>query len=62
MKPQEIEYRCRGAFGPAHSSEEGPVMGVERRGRVVRDCVYSINRAIAREESREQVEISGQAV
>ena len=32
------------AGGPARSSEEGPVMGLERRGRVVRGCVRSINR------------------
>jgi hypothetical protein len=30
--------------GLARSSEEAPVMGVERRGRVVRGCVRSINR------------------
>jgi hypothetical protein len=31
------------AGGPARSSDEAPVTGAERRGRVVRDCVYSIN-------------------
>src|SRR5437899_1126711 len=36
-----------GAGGPARSSGEGPVMGLERRGRVVRDCVRSINRDAA---------------
>jgi hypothetical protein len=33
------------AGGPARSSAEAPVMGVERRGRVIRGCVRSINRA-----------------
>src|SRR5438876_2639104 len=37
-------------------------MGAERRGRVVRGCVRSINRALAWEESRERVEITRQAV
>jgi hypothetical protein len=32
------------AGGPAHSSEEAPVMGVEPRGRVARGGVRSINR------------------
>ena len=32
------------AGGPARSSGEAPVMGVERRGRVICDCVRSINR------------------
>jgi len=37
-------------------------MGVERRGRVVRDCVRSINRAGVREESRGRVEVIKQVV
>src|SRR6476620_4936940 len=32
------------AGGPVRSSGEGPVMGLERRGRVVRGCVRPINR------------------
>ena len=32
------------AGGPARSSGEAPVMGVERRGRVICGCVRSINR------------------
>src|SRR4029079_13752211 len=32
-----VEYRCAHAGGPACSSGEAPVIGVERRGRVVRD-------------------------
>src|ERR1017187_3645497 len=32
------------AGGPVRSSGEAPVTGAERRGRVVRDCVRSINR------------------
>ena len=33
------------AGGPARSSGEASVMGAERRGRVVRGCVRSINQA-----------------
>ena len=36
------EAACAG--GPARSSNEAPVMGVERRGRAIRDCVHLINR------------------
>lgn len=32
------------AGGPARSSEEVSVMGMERRGRVICDCVRGINR------------------
>lgn len=32
------------AGGPVRSSGEGAVMGLERRGRVVRDFVHSTNR------------------
>lgn len=34
------------AGGPARSSDEVPVMGVERRGRVIRGYVRSINRDV----------------
>jgi len=47
---REQPARCAGvstvagsAGGPARSSEEAPVMGAERRGRVICDCVRSIN-------------------
>ena len=48
---REKPERCMGvstvagsAGGPARSSGEAPVMGVERRGRVICGCVRSINR------------------
>jgi len=50
------------AGGPARSSGETPVMGVERRGRVARDCVRSINWASSREESHGRVEVDRKAV
>lgn len=50
------------AGGPVRSSDEGPVMGLERRGRVVRGCVRSINRMSFREESRGRVESIWQVV
>jgi hypothetical protein len=34
------------AGGLARSSDEASVMGAERRGRVVRDCVYPINQVL----------------
>ena len=37
-------------------------MGVERRGRVIRGCVRSINREVFREESRGRAEVVRQAV
>ena len=45
------------AGGPDRSSGEAPVMGAERRGRVIRSCVRSINQALSWEESRGQVEV-----
>lgn len=50
------------AGGPVRSSDETSVMEVERRGRVVRGCVRSINRAVAWKESRERVEVVRQTV
>ena len=48
---REKPVRCMGvstvagsAGGPARSSGEAPVMGVERRGRVICGCIRSINR------------------
>jgi hypothetical protein len=35
------------AGGPARSSDEAPVMGVERRGRVIRGCVCLVNRTVS---------------
>ena len=37
---------ARRAGGPARSSEEAPVMGVERRGRVICGCVCPVNRGM----------------
>ena len=37
------ECRCGARGGPSRSSGEGPVMGLERRGRVVRACL-AVNR------------------
>ena|SRR5215217_3405353 len=45
------------AGGPVRSSDETSVMGAERRDRVVRGCVRSINRAVAWKESHERVEV-----
>ena len=45
------------AGGPARSSGEALVMGVERRGRVVRGCVRSSNWAYAQEETYGQAEV-----
>src|ERR1035437_1615579 len=49
------------AGGPARSSDEAPVTGAERRGRVVRGCCSSVNRRY-REESRGRAESIWQAV
>jgi hypothetical protein len=49
------------AGGPARSYGEGPVMGLERRGRVVRGCVRSIN-PVFREESCGRAESTRQVV
>ena len=46
------------AGGPARSSGEAPVMGVERRGRVIRGCVRPINRTLLREELHGQAEVT----
>ena len=35
------------AGGPARSSGEASVIGVERRGRVIRDCVCLVNRMVS---------------
>jgi hypothetical protein len=45
------------AGGPARSSNEASVMGVERRGRVIRGCVRSINQTMLWEESRGRAEV-----
>ena len=69
--PHVQPARRRLAVGPlaqgrrirtGRSSGEAPVMGAERRGRVVRGFVRSINRALAWEESRGRVESIWQAV
>lgn len=49
------------AGGPARSSGEGPVMRLERRGRVVRDP-FVRSTGVIREESGERVESTGQVV
>src|SRR5512135_3438411 len=60
---QGLSTGAERAGGPARSSCEGPVMGPEPRGGVVRDGVRSINRAAkAGEESRGRVEVAWQAV
>ena len=46
------------AGGPARSSGEAPVIGVERRGRVVCGCVCSVNRGLwPGEELHERAEV-----
>ena len=50
------------AGGPACSSGEASVMEVERRGRVIRGCVRSINQAQFWEESRGRAEVVEQVV
>ena len=55
---QSTDARHRG--GPARSSEEGPVMGLEPRGWVV--LVRLVVNRCAREEPGERIEVAGQAV
>lgn len=50
------------AGGPARSSRETPVMGVEPRGRVIRGWVRSINQTRVWEELDGQAEVARQAV
>jgi len=50
------------AGGPVRSSDDASVMEAERRGRVVRGCVRSINRAGVRKESCGRVEVVRQTV
>ena len=50
------------AGGPARSSAEAPVTGVERRGRVVRGCCLPDQPEVLREESRGRAESIRQAV
>src|SRR4029078_4088018 len=52
------------AGGPARSSGEAPVIGVERRGRVVCGCVCPVNRGPVRpgEELHERCEIVSESV
>src|SRR5437763_14215189 len=51
------------AGGPTRSSEEAPVMGVERRGRLIAWRVRTSNRDFSSwEETRGQVRFGGQAV
>ena len=56
---REKPVRCMGvstvagsAGGPTRSSGEAPVMGVERRGRVICGCIRSINRTLGFGRSR----------
>lgn len=49
------EYRCGTRWRTGSCSEEAPVTGVERRGRVVRDCVDRINRAVSGRSSVDQL-------
>src|SRR6266699_6297009 len=50
------------AGGPARSSGETPVMGAERRGRLICRFVRTSNRTDVREETREQVRTGRQVV
>ena len=47
------------AGGPVRSSDEGPVIGLERRGRVVRGCVRSSNWAAPRRSRVDRQKSSG---
>lgn len=44
MNREELSTVARHAGGPARSSAEAPVTGVERRGRVICGCVDLVNR------------------
>ena len=61
--PRGVEYR-RGtvAGGPVRSSDEGPVMGLERRGRITRSSFVRSTGPWVWEELRERAQIAGQAV
>ena len=50
------------ADGPARSSGEAPVMGVERRGRVICGCVCPVNPDVSGEELCERAEIVSETV
>ena len=50
------------AGGPARSSSEAPVMGAERRGRLIWICSHEQPGRMAWEETREQVRVAGKAV
>src|SRR5689334_22176215 len=50
------------AGGPARISAEAPVMGVERRGRLIWICSHGKPGCCPWEETREQVEVAGKAV
>src|SRR2546421_5332660 len=50
------------AGGPARSSGEASVTGVERRGRLICRAVHTNNRALPREEAGGHVGTAGQAV
>src|ERR1700760_2635816 len=50
------------AGGPVRSSAETPVMGAERRGRLIWICSHGQTGRMAWEETREQVRVTGQAV
>src|SRR5680860_37241 len=52
---------ARFADGPSRSSEEGPVIGLEQRGRLSRKFVCG-QPAMCREESSERAKVSQQAV
>jgi len=57
-KPETLSTVAAPAGGPARSSAEAPVMGVERRGRVISWFVRASNRTagVVWEETSEQVE------
>src|SRR3954451_6723495 len=52
---ESLSTDAASAGGPARSSDETPVMGVERRGRLICWFVSASNQAISWEETRGQV-------
>src|SRR6266496_6181196 len=62
--PETLSTGAAPAGGPARSSAEAPVMGVERRGRLISWFVRASNRTAgaAWEETSEQVESDGEVV
>src|SRR5262245_39754159 len=57
-----LSTEAASAGGPACSSGEAPVMGVERRGRLICWFVSASNQAMFWEETREQVRTGRQVV